>query len=136
MNIINRKNSSNAVSNIKNITHLKLSVLLSSILLMLAFAFLSTQALTLKTLLPVLKNLFILILILVLVLIPILVRVLVRVLVRILILILILVITLVLMVLMGVLSKETVSLARKHFLYTVYRLMKKDIYIIRCRLGC
>ena len=39
MNIINRKNSSNAVSNIKNITHLKLSVLLSSILLMLAFAF-------------------------------------------------------------------------------------------------
>lgn len=126
MNIINRKNSSNAVSNIKNITHLKLSVLLSSILLMLAFAFLSTQALTLKTLLPVLKNLFILILILVRVLIPILVRILV----------LILVITLVRMVLMGVLSKETVSLARKHFLYTVYRLMKKDIYIIRCRLGC
>lgn len=39
MNIINRKNSSNAVSNIKNITRLKLSVLLSSILLMLAFAF-------------------------------------------------------------------------------------------------
>ena len=39
MNIINRKNSSNAVSNIKNITHLKLSVLLSSILLILAFAF-------------------------------------------------------------------------------------------------
>ena len=39
MNIINRKNSSNAVSNIKNITHLKLSVLLSSILLMLSFAF-------------------------------------------------------------------------------------------------
>ena len=39
MNLINRKNSSNAVSNIKNITHLKLSVLLSSILLMLAFAF-------------------------------------------------------------------------------------------------
>jgi galactose mutarotase-like enzyme len=35
MNIINRKNSSNAVSNIKNITHLKLSVLLSSILLTL-----------------------------------------------------------------------------------------------------
>ena len=92
MNIINRKNSSNAVSNIKNITHLKLSVLLSSILLMLAFAR-----------------------ILVRVLIPILVRILV----------LILVITLVRMVLMGVLSKETVSLARKHFLYTVYRLMKK-----------
>lgn len=113
MNRINSKNSSNAVSNIKNITHLKLSVLLSSILLMLAFAFLSTQALTLRTLLPVLKNLFILI------------PILVRVLVRILILILILVITLVLMVLMGVLSKETVSLARKHFLYTVYRLMKK-----------
>lgn len=107
MNIINRKNSSNAVSNIKNITHLKLSVLLSSILLMLAFAFLSTQALTLKTLLPVLKNLFILILILVRIL------------------VLILVITLVRMVLMEVLSKETVSLARKHFLYTVYRLMKK-----------
>ena len=39
MNRINSKNSSNAVSNIKNITHLKLSVLLSSILLMLAFAF-------------------------------------------------------------------------------------------------
>ena len=39
MNRINSKNSSNAVSNINNITHLKLSVLLSSILLMLAFAF-------------------------------------------------------------------------------------------------
>lgn len=39
MNIINPKNSIKAVSNIKNITHLKLSVLLSSILLMLAFAF-------------------------------------------------------------------------------------------------
>ena len=39
MNRINSKNSSNAASNINNITHLKLSVLLSSILLMLAFAF-------------------------------------------------------------------------------------------------
>ena len=109
MNIINRKNSSNAVSNIKNITHLKLSVLLSSILLMLAFAFFIYASFNPKTLLPVLKKLFT----------RILVRVLIPILVR------ILVITLVRMVLMGVLSKETVSLARKHFLYTVYRLMKK-----------
>lgn len=109
MNIINRKNSSNAVSNIKNITHLKLSVLLSSILLMLAFAFFIYASFNPKDTAASSKKLF--------------TRILVRILV--LILVLILVITLVRMVLMGVLSKETVSLARKHFLYTVYRLMKK-----------
>lgn len=124
MNIINRINCSNAVCNIKNITHLKLSVLLSSILLMLAFAFFIYASFNPKDTAASSKKLFTRIL--VRVLIPILVRILV----------LILVITLVRMVLMGVLSKETVSLARKHFLYTVYRLMKKDIYIIRCRLGC